>query len=338
MVNSLAFHNLAAAARYLHSMYPFESACVVAKLRISLLLVKLLYLRRPMGYGSIAARTLAVYCWCVAAGVIGEALTAWNNSYIPEHHGTIKDPRAFIKYNGEKFLETGTTANRSHHPDTKIISDEQARLAARVLKGGYLTWRQPCNPNLPPELTHVYWTSIRKTCAECPLLKSIIKDYHVSPEYLLKRMHDVDPDLKYRSVDYKMDLLWEQKVARKLCALDLLHWLYTVPNFLARVVWIDEVSIWLVSKNINVHVYADAHDEGVKHVVHCAGLRPGTKIKVRCLCAVNYLIGPMFLDFTTGTTDLQRIWAHPEKPYWVSHGDLRQPDLPITCRSPGFRV
>jgi hypothetical protein len=170
------------------------------------------------------------------------------------------------------------------------------------------------------------------------LLKSIIKEYHVSPEYLLKRMHDVDPDLKYRSVDYKMDLLDEQQKARKLCAKELLRWLDIVPYFLARVVWIDEVSIWLVSKNINVHVYADAHDEGVKHVVHCAGLRPGTKIKVRCLCAVNYLTGPMFLDFTTGTTDLLRIWAHTEKPYWVSYGDLRQPDLPLPCRSPGFRV
>lgn len=224
-----------------------------------------------MGYYSVTARILAVYCWCIAAGVIGEALTVWNNSYIPEQHGDIKDPRSFIKYNGEKFLETGTTANRSHHPDTKIISDDDARLAARVLKSGYLTWRQPSKPNLPMQLTHVYWTSVRKACAESPLLNSLIKEYHISPDYILKRMHEVDPDLVWRSVDYKVDLLEEQKTARRGCALELLDLLKRVPHFLFRVVWIDEVSIWLVSKDASVHVYADAHDEGVKQVVHCDG-------------------------------------------------------------------
>lgn len=74
-------------------------------------------------------------------------------------------------------------------------------------------------------------------------------------------------------------------------------------------------------------MYADAHDANVSEVMHNPGLGPGVKIKVKVFAVVNVLLGPVFLDFTTGTTGLRRRHIHPTEPFRVSQGlDLHKGD------------
>lgn len=42
------------------------------------------------------------------------------------------------------------------------------------------------------------------------------------------------------------------------------------------------------------------------------------KIKVHLLAAVNAMLGPCFLEFTTGTTDIHRNWLPNPSLYGVS--------------------
>lgn len=272
-----------------------------------------------MGYHSLEARKLAVLVWCLSGGVIATAIDQWAQHGGGTAHADVKDVRGFIQRWGERFLEEGNVENKPHHPDTHKVSDADAKLAAQALKGGYIGWRKPCTPGAEGQMVHMYWTSINRACKENPVLKTIIDKCNVSPAHLLKRMHEVDPNLKYIKLDYKMDLTPAQKRARQGVAAQLLERVHTVPNFLNRVVWIDEASVWLVSKKMtDIHVYADAHDERVKQVIHVDGLKPGTKIKVRCLCAVNALTGPLFIEFMTGTTDVHRVRLDQKKVYLVS--------------------
>jgi hypothetical protein len=37
-------------------------------------------------------------------------------------------------------------------------------------------------------------------------LKGVVEENSVTPHYLLRRMHEVDPDLRYSPLDYKMEL------------------------------------------------------------------------------------------------------------------------------------
>lgn len=272
-----------------------------------------------MGYHSMDARKLAVLVWCLSGGVIATAIDQWAQHGGANAHPDVKDVRRFIQRWGERFLEEGTIENKAHHPDTHKVPNDDAKLAAQALKGGYIGWRKPCTPGAEAQMVHMFWTSINRACKENPILSSIIEKYNVSPAHLLKRMHEVDPGLKYRKLDYKMDLTPQQKHERQRVAAQLLDNVHTDPSFLNRVVWIDEASVWLVSKKMtDIRVYADAHDDRVKQVIHVDGLKPGTKIKVRCLCAVNALTGPLFIEFMTGTTDVQRVWLNQNKVYLVS--------------------
>lgn len=292
-----------------------------------------------MGYHSLQARILAVTCFIAAGYVISKAIQLWNKQVDLEVHGEVKDLHKFIPDNYNKFKETGSVQNRTHHPDTKKVNDTVAKEAAAILKGGYITFRKPAGKKSDRQQVHLYYTSLHQAVKNEPRLQAILQDYGVDEKYLLRRMHEVDPDLVYRTVDWKLELSIAQMAERKLVSLQLLNYCWTIPNFLASIFWIDEVSIWFVDKHATTHVYADAHDQGVHAVIHLKHLKSGQQIKVRCLAAVNALLGPCFLEFTTGTTEIKRLWNRRTEPYKVSYGG-GAPQAPESGPTPhlGFKL
>ena len=102
-------------------------------------------------------------------------------------------------------------------------------------------------------------------------------------------------------------------------AATMLRYTTTIPHFLDCIWWIDEVVIWFVNNSCKVKVYADAHDQGVLHVVQCKNLTKGEQFKVRALCAVNALLGPCFIEFMTGTDGVVRRHHHPASKYKVGY-------------------
>ena len=281
----------------------------------------LLFARNAMK--NLAARICAVYCWFAAHACVHSAEALWARHYRPELHGPIKDPKDFMQYNANKFLETGSIDDRPHHPDTHKVPNATIDRCCVELKQGYTTQQQTSRPGDPPESIHHYYTSIKQAVKRNQFLHDTCERYWVSPQHLLRRMHERDPYLKWRKVDYKPELTAEQMRERQRVATLQLDAIRDVPDYLDSIWWIDEVSIWFVRGNCNVKVYADAHDEGVHQVHHCKRMKKGKTIKVRALCAVNAITGPCFLEFTTGTTDLKREWINRTAPYMVSWAAAR---------------
>jgi hypothetical protein len=289
----------------------------------------------------IEARTVAAQCYLIAGGRLGPAFRIWKAYYKGSKAWWVGSGRHLIRYWGPRLMASGSVQNKPPVKKPRIIPDEVAKQCAVTLKQGYPVWLQPRDLRMAPVEVRRYWTSIKTACAESEQLASVLRLYHATPNALLRRMHGVDPGLKWRRLKIKWDLNAQQKQERQTIAAQLLHLVRTVPNFIERIFFIDECSIWLTSNNVDVHVYADAHDANVSEVMHIPGLGPGVKIKVKVFAVVNVLLGPVFLDFTTGTTGLQRRHIHPTEPFRVSQGlDLHKGDgaVPADLQGLGFRL
>lgn len=294
---------------------------------------------QEMAYASREARLLAVICWLVSGACLAEALKAWKKRYDPKIHGPVSAVRALITYWGPRFMKTGSIENKPRQKSPRKVSDAVAKKCAETIKQGYFQKRKCPGPQGDVVEVHLYWTSIKAACAQSPYLKQVCQTYGVSPAALLKRMREVDPKLKWKRLTYKNDLTDEQKQRRKEVAGVLLRNVSLIPDFLKRIFFIDECSIWLTASNVNVHVYADAHDRDVSAVMHMPGLKVGAKIKVKVFAVVNALMGPFFIDFTTGTTGLKRRHIQPAAPFMVSKGWYGALSQVMSTSSPeGFRV
>lgn len=287
-----------------------------------------------MGYHKLALRALALSCFLLAQADLTLAVQLYNNSVPEEDKHTVANVRAFIKNNGEKFMETGNVANRPHPPRGNKVPDDVAMECSNVFKRGYSAPQSDITEGGQQPNIHLWYTSIDQACARDPYLAYVCDQYHVSPKNLLRRMYEVDPNLTRRRLDIKMELTAEQKAARKSIAFDLYQlWLHT-GNFLQSIFWIDEVTIWFCPnyKHHNLKVYCDAHDAEVDHVIHSplyrTNVRKDEKLVVRALCAVNMKLGPFFLEFTTGTTGIQRRHIRPsDKAYKVGGENQDMPSV-----------
>jgi hypothetical protein len=86
------------------------------------------------------------------------------------------------------------------------VSDDVAREAATRLKAGYISNRKVTGGKAERAPVHLYYTpSIAQACAMNHFLKGVVEENSVTPHYLLRRMHEVDPDLRYSPLDYKME-------------------------------------------------------------------------------------------------------------------------------------
>jgi hypothetical protein len=72
-----------------------------------------------------------------------------------------------------------------------------------------------------------------------------------------------------------------------------------------------------VDMDADIKVYCDAHDKGATYVLPCQHLQRGERIHVHVLAIVNPILGLSWLEFTTGTDDIQRIRL-PNITYYVS--------------------
>ena len=235
--------------------------------------------------------------------------------------------RKFIEYQVKKITETGTLDDRQHPPPPKKVPDDIAKECSTALKSGYFLYlafesgAQRGQLDLEHPI-HLYYTSIKQACEDHPFLKATCASYQVSPSHLLQRMHEVDPNLKYYTVDLKQALTDPQMTVRRLTAQQLLTLHELDPTFLLSIFWIDEFSISFIPtpKNYKIKIYCDSNNvEARHHVVHNpyhSSSQP--HVKVRALIIVNALWGPCWIEMMTGTTSVQRVHSNVAGPYKVS--------------------
>jgi hypothetical protein len=169
-----------------------------------------------------------------------------------------------------------------------------------------------------------YFTSIKQACRENTTLRLTIAATGVTPRHLLKRMHEVDPRLRWRTVDFKREKTEKNKQARIQACVQMLRRLermnarYDFHDLLKCIFWVDYWTMYLADENCKVKIYADAFDDGAAEVMHIEGLPPNTHIRLHVLACVNYYTGPFYWEPGTGTTDLQRDNIQRVGPYLVS--------------------
>lgn len=273
---------------------------------------------------SYHVRIAAVIAYCQARVEKRNAVAILKELITPAEFQQIRAPDQFIIDNHRELLEKKKMFRKEdRQPPSRVprVPDSIARACAAALKTGYTAEVRDPQPDGSGtvSLVHRYYDSITDACRHNATLAQVIQDYGVTPEHLLRRMHQVDRCLAMRTVEYKHQLTAQQQADRRYMASLILAWCCFMPDLLLRVWWIDECSMWIVKSGTQRQkVYCDAHDQGVKMVLTSPHVGTHDKIKVHLLAAVNALLGPCFYEFTTGTTQIHRRMLTTRGPYLVS--------------------
>jgi hypothetical protein len=172
-----------------------------------------------------------------------------------------KTVEKFIKDQQDKLERLHDLADQYHKrppPNPKKVSDDEARKCAAILKAGYktektLTFGRMKNGKRREEVREwrEYYSSIHEACLMEPYLYEVCDKHLVSPAHLLKRMHEVDPNLVMRCRDMKRALSPEERDERRKAAKrNLEQYEREGSDFPRRIVYLDEFAIWMVPKNV----------------------------------------------------------------------------------------
>lgn len=259
-------------------------------------------------------RVMAVIIAAVAALTHHHPTTLWNA--IPVESGfhaaakCIKEPpRRFMARTFNRFLESGSTKD-SPYPKRKKdplgITDSEAQLCAVHLKLGY--WRTIVSKRtLKARRVHRYYPSIAAAVKNEEVIRTIKHKYGLTNKKLLYHMRKADPGLRRKRVHFKYGFDKDELELRVKIANRLWNKCRTTTNWLMRTYFIDECSIWIDNEfTSGITVWADAHDKGFQHCIHYHKLHKNKAIKVRFLAVVNAVDGATYLEFTTGTKDVER--------------------------------
>lgn len=187
-----------------------------------------------------------------------------------------------------------------------LVSDIDAMRAAEIIKKGK-PGQVEIIVNGQPVLIGIteFYRSVRQAYNESTELRDICqRNEDCSCEQLLAAMHRVDYHLVRRALRIKHTLTQQQKDNRRQAARWLKQKLQREPDFLDRVVFIDEATIYLVGNMDNHHllVWCADNDKQAHDVVHCPGLGKDKKIKLHFIAAVCKKYGPLYFNWTSGTT------------------------------------
>lgn len=194
-------------------------------------------------------------------------------------------------------------ACRSGRP-TRVEDEDAARAAEIIKKGKHVQVEITVNNQGVLVGTTEYYRSVQQAYAENAEIRAICaRNNNCSCEQLLAAMHRVDPSLVRRALRIKHDLTAAQKLNRQLAARWLQRKLRAEPDFLDRVIFIDEATIYLVGNMDNkaLMVWCDKNDKQVHDVIHCPGLGKDKKIKLHFIAAVCKKYGPLYFNWTSGT-------------------------------------
>lgn len=232
------------------------------------------------------------------------------NSTKPQHEQLTVSPGTWYlrTYWGE-FCATGSVGDLPRAPKSTKIPKAAALRAASLLKQGKWQRERIAGKDID-YLT--YYTSIEQACEECAELEEIRVDHDATYAQLLTAMHKADPSLVFRRIFFKHALTATEMLERKGFGADMLAQFMNNPSLLTNTIFIDEASFVLSEQTrSDVHVWCDKHDLcftdfcPVKH-------HKGDPITVRWVAAVTAhpafedKCGLVYLEFTTGTTDIRR--------------------------------
>lgn len=258
--------------------------------------------------------------YAASLGSIDNAINYYDSWVVAAGLSAMKAPNVFLRRNFRKFLQTGSIQDLPRSGRPPRLPDHIALRASYLVKLGYEVKVYFGDTTKEPLVVRKYFNSIRQACDTVPELAAILTEYNITPSKLLARMHQVDKHLTYMKLHYKLELTQPQKDARLEFSGAQLQLIAHNKEHLLRVFYMDEASILIVpGGDPNIKIWADSRNHDVQQVLHIPNLPKGKFIKVHFVVVVNPLLGPVFMEMTSGTTDIVR--EHNTKgPYLVSSG------------------
>lgn len=143
----------------------------------------------------------------------------------------------------------------------KLSDDWVQEVAVRVMAGYVVRTTKGINKRM-------FYHTLAEALEHMDDVRELLLLKDISKQHLLKRMHDMMPNLKWGRSDMKRELSTAQKEARRTCAAWYLNQHRNNPNFLQDVIMIDEVKVWFFGGDEkDVTVWYDAHSAEAHMVV-----------------------------------------------------------------------
>lgn len=230
-------------------------------------------------------RRIAIECYTLSGENIEPAVALFN-SRCPQHGKTT--PSRFIREAWLLHTLTYSLHTQRNQGRPRALSDAAAAAAVKVLWAGY-----------EAEGQQRFYTSIEAACKGSVQLAAVVEQHGITPRTLLSAMQRVEPRCRRQLLVVKRPHSPENRRQRVRCCEQLGDWSL---NRLLRTCWIDAATIWLVPKNMKVFAPPHVHmvETDARHPTHSTKIR-----KLRFYICINALLGPVALQFITGTTDLE---------------------------------
>jgi hypothetical protein len=150
----------------------------------------------PQQEGRFQDRFAAVEAWFRGGAAIGEAVKIFDVLRLQRNLPAVEDPYHFIHYQVDKLQRYYTLLNVQEHPRGKKVPDQETKCAADILAAGYEQRLYAMVDGTLYEYDEArHFTSFKHASMVSAPFQAIMKQYDVTPRHMLKRIHEVAPEL-----------------------------------------------------------------------------------------------------------------------------------------------
>lgn len=261
----------------------------------------------PQQQAKFDSRFAAVEAYFRGGAAIGQAVRIFDILRQERNLPRRADPHHYIHYQVDKLQKYFTLLDVREQPRPRKVPDEEIQRAADILAAGY---EQQLYTQVG-DVVYIYdqarhFTSIKQACMVSPVLRGIMTQFDVTPKHLLRRIHQVAPQLAFSGLPMKIQLTPENMLARQEYA----DWMYKQhcldPLFLHKILWGDETRIYIgkdLKGKLKVYHYPGRYD-GQPPISNPLLNRENT-IRLDVSLFVDAYRGCSHVEVLTGTTNLE---------------------------------
>lgn len=262
----------------------------------------------------LEARYFACTCFWQNWGDLSEAVRQFEAEWNADREHPISDVRSFIKYWKDNFKNHYTVLDAGGQGRPKIMPDDAVAEIAKIIAAGYDVQRSFEDEGQQHEyIEHLRFASLQEAIAHSPRIQELQRqhpakgDDTAQAKYLLRRLHEVVPSLTYGRLHMKAPLSPDDKQWRAEYAAELLAWLEEEPDVLEDFFWVDECSVWLNKHECGkLMVWYDTHDMNGTPPTENVFVSRKESMKLEIILIVSARHGCVWVEFLTGTTDLEQ--------------------------------
>lgn len=262
----------------------------------------------------LKARVFAVECYYGAKRDVHAAAQRFDSEWNGQQEYKIRDVRHFVKRNADKLEHHYTLQNLPGAGRPHKLPDAAAKEAADIISQGYMQQHYVIVDGVAHAYDeHTMYTSLSDAVMRSRRLAAIVNHYDVTAEYLRVRLHEVDAALVHGRLPMKMQLSDKVVKDRQEHCENMLKLLHDNPKYLWDVTWADEFRFRLNMNSAGeLQVWYNKQKLDGQPPESNPLYDPRHELRMDVLLLVNATRGCSWVEFLTGTTNIERDGRHNE--------------------------